>query len=304
MALRDQLIRVSIGALLAVNIYFATVRPCTSAEGAVYDRFASHTLLDLWKSPLDPRLGLTYGVLARLATRVGGVSELTIRIPALLGGLLFWIGLSDWCRRLRGWWAVLAFLAITANPWTFRAFSAATGAALALGLLVTATRIFGKSPNAASILMGLAIGSDAVVAIPAIAASAVVTLTLRMKVWKWVDELLLPGLLAGLFLLLPALLIREKPIAAATNDSGTRQLIQLLKQQHHGAESVAVGVSPAIKPGLVFYRRRYHLDWIHIADSGRKDAPWFILSESDRVTLAKLGLRVSETAPGVVLAIH
>jgi len=136
LALRDQVIRVSILALLAVNLYFATLDPCTSAEAVVYERFASHNLLDLWKSPLDPRLGLIYGALARVATRLGGVSELTIRIPAVVGGLLFWIGVAEFCRRLRGWTAVLVFLTVVANPWTFRAFSTATGAAVAVDVLL------------------------------------------------------------------------------------------------------------------------------------------------------------------------
>ena len=135
LALRDQVIRAAIVTLLAVNIYYAAIEPCTSAEAVVYQRYASHDLLDLWKSPMDVRFGLVYGVLARFATRLGGVSELTIRIPAVLGGLLFWIALFVFCRKLRGWSAVLVFLAIAANPWTFRAFSTANGMSLAVGLL-------------------------------------------------------------------------------------------------------------------------------------------------------------------------
>jgi hypothetical protein len=297
LALRDQVIRASIAALVATNLYLAAVEPCTSAEAIVYERFASHNLLDLWKSPLDPRLGLVYGALARVATRVGGVSELTIRFPAILGGLLFWMGVAEFCRRLRGWAPVLVFLAVAANPWTFRAFSTATGAALAVGFLVMAARLIEKNRNAAGLLIGLAFGSDALVTIPALVAGAFTVAILRTGIWKCIDELLLPGLLAGVFLLLPVLLIREKPVYASTNDLGTRSLVQLLSKQPRGSGSVRVGVSPSLKPGLFFYRRRLHLDWIQILPE--KIEAEFYLVDPDS---AKQGLRLLESAPGAVLA--
>jgi hypothetical protein len=259
----------------------------------VYERYASHDLLDLWKSPLDPRLGLVYGVLARIATRLGGVSELTIRIPAILGGLLFWFGLSTFCRRLRGWLAVAAFLIVAANPWTFRAFSTATGAALAIGLLAMAA----QNLNIAGLLMGLAIGSDAVVALPAMAIAAIASAIMRAGVWKLVDGLLLPALLAGLFLLLPALLIRQRPVAAATNDFGTREVLRKRFAQHQA--TVRMAASPSVEPGLFFYRRRYHLDWIQIVPD-TQDSEFHLLSSSDQLQ----GLRMLENVRGVVLAAH
>jgi hypothetical protein len=296
LALRDQVIRASIAALVAVNLYLAAVEPCTSAEAVVYERFASHSLLDLWKSPLDPRLGLVYGALARVATRLGGVSELTIRVPALLGGLLFWIGLAEFCRRLRGWTAVLVFLAVAANPWTFRFFSTATGTALAVGVLATAARFVENNRSAAGLLIGLAFGSDAVVAMPALAAAALAAAMLKANIWKCVDEFLLPGLLTGLFLLLPVLLIRQKPMYASANDFGTRSLVQLLRRQPRGPGSVPVAVSPSLEPGLVFYRRRFHLDWIQIV-SAQKEAEFHLLAPGS----GQPNLRVLESAPGAAL---
>jgi hypothetical protein len=301
LALRDQVIHVAIVVLLAVNVYYAAVEPCTSAESVVYQRYASHALLDLWKSPMDVRLGLVYGVLARIATRLGGVSELTIRIPAILGGLLFWTGLSVYCRRLRGWMAVIAFLTIAANPWTYRAFSTATGAALAMGLLSAAAMVARNHLGKASVLAGLAMGADAAVAIPAMFAGAIAAALMKMSFWKWIDELLLPGLLAGLFLLLPALLIREQPVTAATNDAGTRDLVLSLLRQHQGAEVVRVAASSPVSPGLFFYRRRYHLDWIQIVPD-LQDADYYLFTANESSLIAKHGLRVSESAQGAVIA--
>ncbi len=281
-----------------MNIYFAATQPATSAEGAVYERFASHDLLDMWKSPLDPRLGLVYGVLARFSTRTAGVSELTIRIPAILGGLLFWFGLASFCRKLDGWPALFAFLLIAANPWTYRAFSSANGAALAAGLILTALRIVRRRPENASLLMGLAIGSDAVVAGAGMAAFAIGVAILRRDAWKWIDECLLPGLVLGLFVLLPALLVRDRPIAVSHDDLGMRQLVRNIQ---HSDAAVPVAPSPQLEPGLFFYRRRYHLDWIHIVRPG-EPAAYFLLPESERSTAEKRGLRVLQTAPGILLA--
>jgi hypothetical protein len=264
--------------LLAVNVYYAAIEPCTSAEAVVYQRYASHDLLDLWKSPLDLRLGLVYGVLARFATRLGGVSELTIRVPAILGGVFFWTALSVLCRKLRGWSAVLLFLAIAANPWTFRAFSTASGMGLAVGLLAAAVLVAGNNAGKASVLMGLAVGADALVAIPAIALGAIAAAYIKTNIWKWVDDFLLPGLLTSSFLLLPALLVRERPVNPATDDKGTRGFVQSIRKQHHSSESVRVAVSPALEPGLYFYRRRYHLDWLQIVPSD-KEANYYLLSK-------------------------
>jgi len=63
-----------------------------------------------------------------------------------------------------------------------------------------AVRLVEKNRNAAGLLIGLAIGSDALVAIPALVAGAFAAAILKTNVWKCVDELLLPGLLAGLLL--------------------------------------------------------------------------------------------------------
>ncbi len=255
-----------------MNIYFAAVKPCTSAEGVVYERYASHTFAEICTQPLDPSLGLVYGFLARVATRLAGVSELTIRVPALFGGLLFWIGISYFTRRLLpGWSGTIAFLAVAANPWTFRAFSTATGTALAVGLLAVSTRLAGKKTAQASLLAGLAIGADAVVAFGFLAVASLTVPFLKIGFWKWVDELFLPCLLPGLFLLAPCLLIRERPVAASKDDWGTRDVIRTLMKEPRKSAQVGVGVSQPLEPGVFFYRRRYHLDWIHIQPLSAKN---------------------------------
>jgi hypothetical protein len=302
LAIRDRIIKALIVLLLAVNIYLAAVQPCTSAEGVVYERYASHTFAEMWTQPLDPSLGLVYGILARIATRSGGVSELTIRVPAILGGLLFWISLSYACRRLLpGWSALMAFLVIAANPWTFRAFSNATGAALAVGLLAIAARIAGSKPSLASLLAGLAIGSDAAVALAAMAAASLALPFLRIGFWKWMDELLLPCLIPGLFLLLPALLVREKPVAASTSDRGTREIVRALIRHPRTNAPMLVGASSSIRPGLFFYRRRYHLDWIRIEPLSPANS-FDVLATSDLDLARKLGLSVIQNTDGSILA--
>jgi hypothetical protein len=294
-------IALAIAALLAVNVCFAAINPCTSAEGAVYERYASHTITGMWQSPFDPRLGLVYGVLARIATRIGGVSELTIRVPTLLGGLMFWNALSYFLRKwLRGWFSVLAFVVIAANPWTFRAFSSASGAPLAIGLLATAASVATKDLTSASFLIGLAIGSDAVLSFPALVFSILAALLLKTGFWKSIDELLLPGLIAGLFLLL--LPHQERPPMPSSNDTGTRELFRTLLRQPRAHEPVIVGVSPSIEPGAFFYRRRYHLDWIHLTGMAQRN-DFNIFVPSEQAVITKWRFHVIQQTPAAALAV-
>jgi hypothetical protein len=230
------------------------------------------------KMPLDPRLGLVYGIVARLATRLGGVSELTIRMPSIAGGLLFWFGLWALCDRVSGWWSVLVFFAIAANPWTLRLFSTVNGLALALGLLMLAAASFKSHPARAGLLMGLAIGADAFAAIPLLFASAILAIALRISVVKWLDEVALSGLVVGLLFLLPMLLVREQPPPAATTDYGTREMVQVLMRRPRDPGKVRIAVIPTLEPGLFFYRRRYHLDWLQIVPVTDK-APKYLLTD-------------------------
>lgn len=301
LALRDQLIRVSIVGLLAFNVYFAAIEPCTSAEAVVYERYASRPMLQGWEAPLDPRLGVVYGALARLATRLGGVSELTIRIPSILGGLMFWIGLWSYCRRLRGWAGVAVFFIVAANPWSFRAFSIVSGAALAVGFLAMSARSATRSLRAACLLAALALGADVLIAVPALVLGAIAGALLKANVWEWVDEVLIPGILVGSVLLLPALLVHEQPEKGATDDRGTRQLIQTLRGRPHEAGPVRITASASLEPGLFFYRRRYHLDWLQISLNAA-DSKFFLLSPSDRANVDKFSLRTLQTVQGNILA--
>jgi hypothetical protein len=303
--LRDSIARLVIALLLAVNIYFAATEPCTSAEAVVYQRYASHPILDYWNQPFDPHLGLVYGILARIATRVGGVSELTIRIPAIVGGLLFWLVLANF---LPGWAGLLVFVAIAANPWTYRAFSSVSGGALAAGLLAAAAHKSRKNLTATGVLIALAVGADGLVALPAIALVVAIALVLRIEFWRWMDKLVIPSVVLVLFLC-PVLLTRERAFPADSQDTGMRQLIHTLMHQPHKDSPLVVGVSHALQPGLFFYRRRYHLDWMVIRASGLNPPPgadindaFELLTPDDFAATAGGYLHLIEKAPGAVLA--
>jgi hypothetical protein len=163
-----------------------------------------------------------------------------------------------------GWLAVAIFVLIAANPWTFRAFSTATGSALAIGLLASAARLAGRKLTSASLLIGLAIGSDARLSLPVLATASLAGFFLKIGFWKCMDEFVLPGFITGLFFLIPALTTRERPVAPSSDDRGTRELIRTLMRQPRDKPVVFVGASPSLEAGVFFYRRRYHLDWIHI----------------------------------------
>jgi hypothetical protein len=87
-------------------------------------------------------------------------------------------------------------------------------------------------------------------------------------------------------------------VSASADDCGTRGLVQLLSKLPRAAGTVRVAVSPSLRPGLFFYRRRYHLDWIQIVPV-QKDAVFHLIDPSGE---AERGLTVLERGPGAILA--
>lgn len=62
-----------------------------------------------------------------------------------------------------------------------------------------------------------------------------------------------------------------------------------------------VGASSSIRPGLFFYRRRYHLDWIRIEPLSPANS-FDVLATSDLDLARKLGLSVIQNTDGSILA--
>ncbi|NTU57697.1 MAG: hypothetical protein HGB00_02060 [Chlorobiaceae bacterium] len=112
---------------------------------------------------------LLYTLLCKLSVSLFGLSELPLRIPAILGCLFYLIGLNLCLRRIAsGWKIVLGFLAVGLNPYVIDYLGLARGYGLGLGftmlglaaLLASIDEITGKirviTAQRSIILFGLA----------------------------------------------------------------------------------------------------------------------------------------------------
>ena len=95
--------------------------------------------------------------LMRLAIWMGGLSHLTMRAPALLGGLLYLAGAAYLCRQLTAEKTVqgILYVALTYNPFVMDYLVAARGYGLAIGFLIWELALLAKVVLAASPNHGL-----------------------------------------------------------------------------------------------------------------------------------------------------
>jgi hypothetical protein len=128
--------------LFAVNVYRAATQDVTPAEAWNYDRFIGPG----WQESLrhyDANNHFLNTLLARISTRNLRLTELTLRLPGLLGGLLYCLAIWRLCRRLFKWgWAFPAAVAVmTLNPVVVDALSEARGYGMAMALWLWALEL-------------------------------------------------------------------------------------------------------------------------------------------------------------------
>ncbi len=154
--------------LFATNIYRATTQSITIDEAFTYNHFvASRHGVAASESPYNDNLNAW---LCRLSVGLLGVSEFAMRLPSLLGGLLYFVFLFRLCRLIFGdsGWLLLAVALNSLNPFVLDYLSAARGYGMGLGFWTlgayyltryvidgTATVLLVK----AGIALGLAVGS-------------------------------------------------------------------------------------------------------------------------------------------------
>jgi hypothetical protein len=126
-------------------------------------------------------------VLIRIATSIGGVSEFTMRLPALLGAVLYFTGVYRFTRWGfgSGWMLPLIAAALTLNPLVLDFMVAARGYGFALGLwmlslallgpeLATRTAFDRRNVALAGTLAALAVTANLVFVLPVFALAGLV----------------------------------------------------------------------------------------------------------------------------------
>ena len=130
--------------LMGINIFRAHTQSITHDEAFTYNEFVSHgwaTILLSWHTNNHTFQSL----LIRLSTSIFGLSHLSIRIPALLGGLIYLLSVERLCRKFcQGRVDYLLYLLFLASsPFILDFLIIARGYSLALGFFMLALLLCG-----------------------------------------------------------------------------------------------------------------------------------------------------------------
>lgn len=160
--------------------YRAVTQSITHDEAFTYLNYVRGPWPDL-RASFDANNHLLYTVLARLAVALFGVSEFALRLPSVISGAVFSVGVVVALAPVRAapvrW---LTMLAILLHPLLLDFSVAARGYSLSLALLVwAAIALWLGRYAAAGVTLGLATAANLTALFPALAMMVSITLILR-----------------------------------------------------------------------------------------------------------------------------
>ena len=153
-----------LGALCTATVYRAATQSITTGEALWCQRLTESK--DAAAPSRTPPNLVAESLLAKRSVHIFGVSELALRLPSLLGGLLYFFALFRLCRLLFGdsVWLPLAVALNTLNPLTLDGCSGLPGCSLGLafwtlGVYYVARWVSDRKaiPIAAGVALGLAV---------------------------------------------------------------------------------------------------------------------------------------------------
>lgn len=185
----------SFGILATWLCWRAATQGLTHDEAETYRSFASHSWRYLF-THYSANHHVLHSILVKLSTLCFGVSELSLRIPAVLGGIAYAIGSVRLSTRLlgRSAWAVITATLLVLNPYVVDFLIASRGYALALAFFIWhIDSLFAGKTIRASILAGLAVSANLTFVV-AIAATSTAHLIVEREQWmRRGIRLALPG---------------------------------------------------------------------------------------------------------------
>lgn len=177
--------------LFLTTVYRASTQSITIDEAYTYSQFVARPL-GAAMSEYDANNHVLYTLLARVSAHLFGASELTLRLPALAGALLFFAALVKLLRQLAAASSLLLPLGVAlvgANTYVLDLLPLARGYGLALGLFTLALALFAKPgapPAAAGIALGLSVAANLTFLFPAVAvAAAILWLERSAAAWRF-----------------------------------------------------------------------------------------------------------------------
>jgi uncharacterized membrane protein len=164
--------------VFAASVYRAATQSFTTDEAFSYNLFLSGSWSRLFGG-YDAAHHVLYSILAKLSITLFGLSEFALRLPALVGCLLYLAAAYRLCRRLLPYGAafLLPLALLSLNPHMLDFFSAARGYGLAIAFLLWAlhwTLDYVESPEAAilrriALALALAVSANLTTLPPALA---------------------------------------------------------------------------------------------------------------------------------------
>ena len=190
--------------IFALTVYRAATLSLTIDEAATYIGYVHHGWNGIFHGPFDANNHILYSILEKFSRQWFGPSELSLRLPALMGAALFLWSSARLCALLVPglWFSLLSFLIVTGNPVTLDFMVVARGYGLALGMLAFALlqliRWTEDSKSwriaASSVALGLSTSANLMFAFPAIAMfSTAVFFLLRRQRFKLIPLAVLPA---------------------------------------------------------------------------------------------------------------
>ncbi len=224
--------------VLAMSVYRAATQSVVHDEALTYNWFAGQPLIQMFNYDANHHILHTW--LVRLSVSAFGVSELTLRLPALLGAAIYLAALAWLAFRTLppGPWRLAAVTLGAANPLLLDFFACARGYSLALGFLLLALVLIARHLSGVSsrlnlagagLALGLSVASNLAFAFP-VAAAAVAFLVFdrhrspaprsRADDAAWFVLSMLPGaaILFTCGVPMAALYVGHDSVAAALND--------------------------------------------------------------------------------------
>ena len=122
-----------------VNVYRAWTQSITYDEAVTYDAFVVGPMSHAFTG-YNANNHVLFTILAKVTTGAFGTSELALRLPSVVAGVVYFVAVFFLCRRLFGRGTVfsLATAALALNPLVLDFLSAARGYGLALALFMVA----------------------------------------------------------------------------------------------------------------------------------------------------------------------
>jgi hypothetical protein len=203
--LRDGFGLALLSVLFVASVYRAWSLSISMDEAYTYLSFVAPPLTRILTT-YSPNHHILFSLLAKASIQTFGVSELSLRLPALLGCLLFFSATWGIGRVLfeKRWTMLLSLCLVTLNPLTFDYMSQARGYSLSLGFYLLGVLALVRFPLIespgrersrlvlAGLLLGLAVAANIAFGIPVLAldllfgaALAAHLSHLRLKTMSW-----------------------------------------------------------------------------------------------------------------------